>query len=375
MALNSKQGIIFSDMFITNKDMFVKFFASYYREKQAVLDPIINNVKKVLDKYTEKVITPAMATDFKTAWNDFEKNVLLNQGDLQLLVAYRGKQGLNATFSKIVKQADVEGAATSDGETRYGIQSGHDLIKETMDALKASDIEKFLQKHLNDFLNQLKEHITGEEAHDIHQYHEYCLITSLQNTRTHLTNKTWINAFYSSSYGRYFGGQGLGQAYDAFMNHLADKEPSIYGYLSSSGLRDNPQNFDFMTKKTVYEEEKGVLKIGNFAELLKESRNHIGWYTGGDIVIVSPETMQIVYNIQLKTTGRNVLSVFAERVESIRTFINGFIALSPEQKGERIFEFFLTSISNASQFNSLPQTEIDNLVKQGLEMKLATIKM
>jgi hypothetical protein len=36
---------------------------------------------------------------------------------------------------------------------------------------------------------------------------------------------------------------------------------------------------------------------GHFPELLNDSKNRIGWYTGGDIIIINPETLSVVYNI------------------------------------------------------------------------------
>jgi hypothetical protein len=36
---------------------------------------------------------------------------------------------------------------------RYGINSGNALVTESMSALKATRVEKFLQSHLNGFLN------------------------------------------------------------------------------------------------------------------------------------------------------------------------------------------------------------------------------
>lgn len=362
-------GIIFADLFINDKKFFIDFFSSYYKNNQAIIDKAITDLESVLKQYTTKVVTKEMANSFKEKWNNFERIVLMNQKDLQLIVSYRGTQEYDATFSQIVNQSDVEGEGYTKGKLTYGINSGHELIQQSMEALKASDIEKFLQKHLNDFLNQLREQISGDEAEKIHRYHEYCLLSALQNSKEHITGRTWINAFYAQSYGHYYGGQGLGQAYDAFMNHLANKERSIYDYLRTNGKQFINTEVG-VTKRTVYQEERGVLKIGHFAELLKESRNHIGWYTGGDIVIVSPETMEIVYNIQLKTTGRKTLSVFTEKVEAIRTFLDGLIALSPEEKGERIFDFLLTSISNHDEFNKLPQKTINSILRRELTSKL-----
>lgn len=368
-------GIIFADYFIEDKSSFVKFFSEYYIENEARLKPVIMDLEGVLNQYTSKTVTAEMASSFKTAWKNFQQIVLLNDADLQLLVAYRGAGGMNATFSQIVKQADVEGVEQTEYGRRYGIKAGDDLIRDTMAALKASEVEKFLQAHLNDFLNQLETSITRSEAEKIHDYHEYCLSSYLQNTDIHITGMRFREAFYSQKAGHYFGGQGLGQAYDAFMNHMADRESWIYDYLSSGGASGGS---DFSStietvRNSVYIEEGGVEASGTFPELLHASKNHVGWYTGGDIIIVNPETMQVVYNIQLKTTTANKASVFAERVEKIRGFLRGFLDLTPQQKGERIFDFFLTSVSNASDFNNAPDRDIDKLLKQAFSEKKINI--
>lgn len=369
----SSEGIIFADLFINNKEFFIQFFSQYYQENKQRIDPVIIELETILNNYNVNTITTAMAESFKIAWKNFQRIVLLNDGDLQLLVAYRGKGGHNPTFSQIIKQEDVEGEEITPRGRQYGIRSGDNLIKETMAALKASQIEKFLQKHINDFLNQLQSTIGSSTAEKIHRYHEYCLTLSLQNSTEHITGKQWYEAFYTASAGQYFGGKGLGQAYDAFMNHLANKEKGIFDFLTSNGLKDASfQKIGFQSQSVYFEEGgvEGPWPGSNFAELLKESRNHIGWYTGGDIVIVSPETMQIVYNIQLKTTTEKSLSVFNERVSAIRTFLKGFLLLTPEEKGERVFEFFLTSVSNYDDFNSAPQQEIDALLQQELGKKI-----
>ena len=309
-----------------------------------------------------------MADSFKNAWKNFQRIVLLNDGDLQLLVAYRGYQGRNAEFSQIIRQEDVEGVGETVRGRQYGIKAGDDLIKDSIDALKASQVEQFLQKHLNDFLNQLESSIDKDQAHKIHLYHEYCLANYLQNTPIHITGMSWIYAFITSNSSSYYSGQGLGKAYDAFMNHMANKETGIYNYLRSNGMSSVAEKMTFRSQ-SVYIEEHGVEPEGTFAELLKAGQNSIGWYTGGDIVIVSPQTMEIVYNIQLKTTTRNRPSVFAEKVEAIRKFLQGFNELTPEQKGAKIFDFFLTSISNYDAFNSLPQKDIDQLIEDGVGKK------
>lgn len=366
------EGIIFSDLFITNKEMFVNFFASFYVENQEKIDKCILNLSQVLTQYTTKTVTEAMATSFKKAWDDFEHIVLLNEQDLQLIVAYRGADGRDGQFSQIIKQSDVEGTAITGAGKQYGINAGHDLIKDSIKSLEASQIESFLQFHLNGLLNQLDKTITRGEAYLLHLYHTAQLAMLYQkHDEIHLTGVLWRSAFYGGSNSSYYGGQGLGKVYDAFMNHMANKETNIFNYLQSGGM-SQAGSINALTHRntTVYTEENEIGPGGNFPQLLKDSTNHTGWYTGGDIVIINPETMGVVYNIQLKTTTANKPSVFGERVEKIRKFLKGFQELTPRQKGERIFDFLLTSISNYDAFNSIMQEDIDEIITKQLQEKI-----
>lgn len=367
MANNS--GIIFADIFINNKDMFVDIFEQYYLKNQQELDKVITQLNSVLTEYTTKQVTVSMADAFQKSWKEFQQKVLLNQADLQLIVAYRGQSGKDGQFSQIIKQSDVEGNVGG----AYGIDSGNKLIKDSMQALKAQQVESFLQTHLNGFLNQLETPITKGEAIKIYKYHQQFLHTMfLESKHPPITGQKWRVPFYGASASHYFSGRGLGQAYDAFMNHLANHNKQVYDYLAQGGLVSNTP-LNPQEKGSVFQEEGGVEKQGSFPYLLNESKNHTGWYTGGDIVIVNPQTMGVVYNIQLKTTTANKPSVFAERVSDIRKFIGALINMTPRQKGEKIFDFLLTSVSNRQDFNNLPQQTIDDLIKTNLKTKIDII--
>lgn len=143
-----------------------------------------------------------------------------------------------------------------------------------MAILKASSVEKFLQVHLNGFLNQLDQKIDTEVAYTLHRYHTDCLAQYYQDKPDeHLTGLYWHNAFYGENNGHYYGGQGLGQAYDAYMNHMANKESRIYDYLRTNGNASiNIENIKIDNKKTVYVEENKIGPGGHFPRLLAASK-------------------------------------------------------------------------------------------------------
>lgn len=341
-------------------------------EQTAAINNAIQRLNAVLTKYTTQTVTAASAAEFEDAWTEFQTTVLLNSQNLQLLVAYRGQSGLNARFSQILTQADVMGASQTAYGMQYGINAGNALVRDSIKYLEASKVEEFLQKHLNDLLLQLDSSISNNEAYLLHRYHTDFLNSYYKyDSEASLTGAKWREAFYSANDGFYFGGQGLGQVYDAFMNHLANYKPDFYDYLATGGANDINGFVDTEPDSSVYVEEGQVYETGHFPQLLSESRNHTGWYTGGDIIIVNPETMSIVYNIQLKTTTENKASIFAEKISAIRTFINHLASLSnPTDMANKIFDFLLTSVSNRNDFNMKPQQEIDKLLTESLQLKL-----
>lgn len=348
------QGIIFKDLFINNQDIFVDYFTDYYKKNQKALDGYITDLNFVLSKMNT-IVSAKNAEKFKIAWNNFQKYVLLNNNKLEVLVAFRGQGGRDAEYSKAFPQEYIE--------AKGGIDTGNELVQETMTQVKASQVEEYLNRHLNGFIDQLYSKISSNEANNIHQYHNKFLPKRFPKDG-HLTGERWQDIWYSN----YYSGQGLGKAYDAFMNHIANHNKQVFNYLSSNGKNDNLQ-LSMRENKSVFIEEKGVAPNGNFAKLLYDSTNSISWYTGGDIIIVDKNTMQVVYNIQLKTTTRNNLSVFNIKIEKLKNFLKNFNKLSPEQKAKKIFKEFSTSISNYNEFEKVSQETIDEITKKGLGIK------
>lgn len=310
-----------------------------------------------------------MALEFQSKWKKFQEVVLLNKKSLELIVAYRGTKNQSAEISTILEQNMAEQIRGKE----WGIDTAGEAVSSAMEtALKAQEVQNFLNLHLNGFLTQLGQSISKEEAHYLYRYYKSKLVSYYSEKNHHLTGATWAQAFYGSTskktgkinLNRYYRGQGLGQAYDAFMNHMANYERGIYNYLKTSGMEQI--NLNSINKDTisVYEQEGGIK--GHFPQLLIDSKNHIGWYTGGDIIIVDPKTMQVVYNIQLKTTGKKTKSLFKERIQSLRIVINSLKSQDADTQARILFKQFKTEISNFNEFDDLIQEDIDNLVETAM---------
>lgn len=371
------QGIIFGDIFINNKQLFKDLFQEHFKINQGNIETSINILLRLLNNL-EQTVTSENALRFEQAWKVFQRNVLLNQKDLEILIAYRNNsEGTQVEVSNIVKQKDIQGTTkTPYGTNYYGIQAGHDKVakvgSDIVDDAKAIEqaerIENYVRNHLSGFLNQLNENIGQTNASILYNYHQQYLSYFMKHKgpRQSLANMPWRRAFYeikSTNINRRI----QGRAYDAFFNHLANYNKSIFQYLKSQGKK-NITLSNFNSNKTVYTEEGPV----NFAKLLHESKNNTAWYTGGDIVIVNPKNMQIVYNIQLKSTiSKQKASTFPIKINALKSILNNFKQnQNPQEMAEYLYKNLLTSISNSNSLNSANQKDIDQIIRKGIVSRI-----
>ena len=369
MALGS-YGIIFHDLFV-DKELFIPAFKSYYKEKQEDIEITVKNLLDLLTRFNTATVTKAMASEFQINWEKFQTQVLGNNNPLQLLVAYRDGLGENAQFSQIIEQRQVEETVKTEKGYQYGINSGNSLITDSFKIIKARQVEGFLQEHLAGLLNQLYyTHIDRSTAEALHDYHSRLLreiyTTSNMKKRQHITGLRWHELIY----GNMGWAQWQGNAYEAYLNHMADHEPTLFDYLSQHG-KDTIADFSInRQRQSVFVEEGGEEPdLGHFPILMMGQVNSIPWFAGGDIVIVN-EKMEVVYNIQLKTTTRKSQTVFTEKISELRKFLTDFVsAATVEEKAELLFSSFKNTIANSSIEDQLGDS-LKRTVQEGLLKKL-----
>lgn len=384
MGSASTSGIIFADLFVNSKEMFINYFTEYYNQHKGEIDAAIMELSFCLESITSKKLTVEGAQKFQETWNKFQKVVLHNSNPLQLMVGYRDASagGKNVQFSALINQD----SATIDNMIDTGSQAVRDAMALARQIEKAQTIEDVLKHHLNGYIDQLYYHHLNHNEVATLATTNLNYVPDRWKKKYHLTDiltgQNWQDIYYSN----YYTGQGLGQAYDAFMNHVGNHHKELFNYLNTNGVfhtGDVPR-----VSSSVYGEEMGV--AGNFPRLLSDSLNHTGWYTGGDIVIVDPKTMSVIYNIQLKTTQNtrrdekgNIKypTKFEIAISNLKKIINGKDAsgkgdltplsqLSPREKAERLFEEFKTSISNWGEFDNAIDNTINNIYKKVLPEKL-----
>ncbi len=411
----STEGIIFGDLFINNEETFINSFKEYYKKNQVNIDKTINNLSKILSQMKTQILTGEDQDKFLQAWEDFQKIVLLNNKDLELIVGYRysdkddfystGISNTEIKFSTIIDQSE----ATTQGK----INAGHERVKQAINLSKqyetAQKVQNFLTRQSNDFIKTLYQPLDENIAKTLVEKN-FDYIPSgwkagtpankkVNNNKikygitkenyTPLIGKRWGEDIY---FPQYYSGQGLGQAYDAFMNHIANHHKQIYFYLTTHGNKKNLEKINQLEEiikfhhSGVYNEEGGV--GGNFPRLLYEATNKIGWFTGGDIVIVDPETMSVVYNIQLKTTSiinNRTPSAFSIAVADLKKIIKGedtsseddlgiLSKLSPEEKAKVLFKQFKTSISNYSEFENKLEENIQQTINTQIKSLMSQLQ-
>ena len=346
MALGN-YGIIFHDLFV-DETLFLQAFKDYYKEKQADIETTVAALLGLLNSYNVQEVTKGMASQFQELWEKFQLQVLGNEQPLQLLVAYRDGLGENAQFSQILEQRQVEETVKTKRGYTYGINTGNTLIQDSFKIIQARQVEKFLQEHLGQLLNQLYyEHIERSVAEALHDYHSHLLhdiyTTSNMKKRQHITGLPW----YKLIYGNMGWAQWQGNAYEAYFNHMANHEPVLFDYLSQHG-KETMAEFNLkIHRESVFSEEGGYEPdLGHFPELMMGQINSIPWFAGGDIVIIN-DKMEVIYNIQLKTTTQHSQTVFAEKVAQLKQFLINFVsAETVDEKAKILFDSFKNTTAN-----------------------------
>ena len=126
-----------------------------------------------------------------------------------------------------------------------------------------------------------------------------------------------------------------GQIADAFVNHLGNMHRALF-----------TQGLETITPFTqTVEEEEGP----HFLQLLIDSTNSVGWWTGGDLILVSGN--KVIANIQLKTILKNkkgsVGSITTDdilkKVQKLRDFIEKDLVYNKEVFANIMYNTFKTS--------------------------------
>lgn len=151
-----------------------------------------------------------------------------------------------------------------------------------------------------------------------------------------------------------------GKIADAFLNHLGNMHRGIF----SEGI----QTLTPILQSVL--EEEGMT---GFLQLLIDSTNTTGWWTGGDLIVVSNN--QVIANIQLKTilnsekngTGKITTDKVLAQVQKLRDFIDKDIIYNKERFADIMYSTFKTSAVFDKIDEQVSKDSIE-LIKQTLNL-------
>lgn len=302
------EGIIFGGYILDEKE-FLSIFEEWYKSKHQQLKidlqvKIINQIEqmiKVGERINSKGKTVSSVRRVKgkydaakiyLAWEEITKNYFGN--DSVTLIAAAKFEDKDFTWTNNVNEATLINASGINIRQK-GLNELQEKMKDFESIYAAQDVQDFLNTHFNDLLKTLGGYTLNiREAAAMHQLLE-TRKSALNKVDFHFTGSTYDKIIFSSQK------NAEGKKLDAFMNHVGRYNAALFSAMKVNRL--NASNIDGLN----LDEHGGFNSIfSNSSEVqpwLLDSLNSASWLSGGDIVVVG-EDGSIIYNIQLKSTGR-----------------------------------------------------------------------
>lgn len=372
------EGIIFGG-FLLSEEEFKIVFQEWYQQRGVkfkidlqtkVIDPInkmiqmgerINSKGKRVNKII-KVKGLYDAAQIYSAWEYITQEYFGNSS-VQLLTGIK-INGKEYQWSNII---DEKALINQSGinVTKSGLQKLQQKMDEVGTVQAAAAVQNFLNEHYDDLLKTLNGyHLSREDAHDLHLLLAYRK-SKLNNADFHFTNSTYNKIIFSHQQ------NADGKRLDAFMNHVGKYNAQLFSLMSVA--RANATTLDNLNLK----DHGGfdamfTSKRGEIQSWLLDSLNSASWLTGGDIVVVN-EHGAVIYNIQLKTTGRG--KVFDVASSSLLSFARDIMALidqnvQPSQLADLMYKRLKTSSANDfKRAENFLESEAYEWVKENLKIK------
>lgn len=377
------EGIVFGG-YLLSKEQFVPIFSKWYENrkndfKKELQENIIDNIeemiiqttriskstglekattKKVKDKYNAKMIY--------MAWEDLTKNYFGN-GSVSILAG--AKFGNDSyQWTKIIEEKNVVNENGIYIQKKGLVELEKQL--QNMDTIfAASELQDMINYHFDNLVHALNTYnLSRDDAEALHILLKY------------RKSKLERPGFTGSTYNKIiFGGQSnaAGKQLDAYMNHIGDEHPQVFGLLSSGSV--TPVAIKSLNEKM---NENFIKKFENEREKtqtwLLDSLNTASWLTGGDVIVVDDKGA-VLYNIQLKTTNKG--KTFEVAMTSLLKFAKAMVKLieedaSPNELANVMYDNLKTSSANEiSNTNAFFEKKVYQFVEKNLKLPKNTIKI
>lgn len=298
--------------------------------KEVIKDSILNNdenLKKIKDIF-RRALNNIHIKNIRALYKNIEEleSELLKNPTVSLMV-----------ITNLNTQEEKMNFYLNKSEKNF-IRKGGKISKSK--ALKNSilneELNQILSQHLSNFIKEIENYTLTKK--EMKEFFEDNIFLSYERKRE--MGRRAKDSDYSLKQVVYGNNpQYLGQIADAYLNHI--------GNLHKSLLFNKMANLSEIKLPSSIKKEEGE----NFFQLLIDSTNSTGWWTGGDLIVLGSNN-EILANIQLKTrlsdTNSSVLGkITYEKLEKglvdlYNLFENDFLKDS-EKFANDFYELFKTS--------------------------------
>lgn len=376
------EGILFGG-YLLPEELFIPIFEEWYSQRKnefkvalqtEIIDVIEQMIKtgtrvskstgalksttiKIKDKYNAKVI-------YET-WERISKEYFGN-GAVSIIAGTKF-EGENYKWTNIIEETRLVNEKGINVR-KAGLQKLQEEMADMETLFAAAELQDLINDHFDNLVKALDTyHLTHEDAVAMHELLGY---RKSKLNRPGFTNSTYNKIIY--------GGQSnaAGKQLDAYMNHMGNYHQELFGLMSgqladANSLANAANTFhdDFYNMFATKRDETQVW--------LLDSLNSASWLTGGDIIVVS-KSGAVIYNIQLKTTGRG--KMFEVASSSLLSFAKEMINLidmgeaSPKELAEYMFKTLKTSSANDIDItNSFIEEKGYQIAEQNLGIKKGSL--
>lgn len=347
------EGILFGG-YLLPEELFIPIFEEWYSQRKNefkvalqteiidVLETMIQAGTRIDSKgkvvsATKKIKGQYNAKTIYLTWERISKEYFGN--GVVSLIAGTKFEGENYHWTNVIEESQMVNQKGINVR-KTGLQKLQEEMGDLQTVFAAAELQDLINGHFDNLVKALNTyHLTHDDAVAMHELLGY---RKSKLNRPGFTNSTYNKIIY--------GGQSnaAGKQLDAYMNHMGNYHQELFALMSgqladANSLANAASTFhdDF---SDMFANKRDEVQVW-----LLDSLNSASWLTGGDIIVVG-KSGAVIYNIQLKTTGRG--KTFEVASSALLSFAKEMVRLidsqeaTPKELAEYMFKTLKTSSAN-----------------------------
>lgn len=349
------EGILFGG-YLLPEELFIPIFEEWYGQRKVefkralqveiidVLETMIKTGTRVskstgaLKSTTIKIKDKYDASVIYNTWERISREYFGN-GSVDLIAATKFKGSENYSWTNRIEESQMVNQKGINVR-KTELQKLQEEMGDLQTVFAAAELQDLINGHFDNLVKALNTyHLTHDDAVAMHELLGY---RKSKLNRPGFTNSTYNKIIY--------GGQSnaAGKQLDAYMNHMGNYHQELFALMSgqladANSLANAASTFhdDF---SDMFANKRDEVQVW-----LLDSLNSASWLTGGDIIVVG-KSGAVIYNIQLKTTGRG--KTFEVASSALLSFAKEMVRLidsqeaTPKELAEYMFKTLKTSSAN-----------------------------